>query len=220
MKIQQILKRCQKVWSNVSSWVKEKYRKYISPSIQGDNSSYLVLLVSIAGIFLYVSTVMFHASYVKYFGISSDLVSFSVKNNIFFSQFWYLVLSSSYWRINTGLLFLFLVFLRFLYRKGWIFVLYIVTVLFLGTFAFKVVPWAGTFVAENNKTFYTIPQNCLVIDSYNNFIIPYTADNKVILLPVQVDDQGKYELQGGFAVRSMEDLSCLITREDNIVIKK
>ena len=72
-----------KVWKGFFAWVRCNYYKYISPPVEKDYSSYLVLLFSISAVFLYVSTVMFHSSYVSYFGISEDVVSSSIKNNIF-----------------------------------------------------------------------------------------------------------------------------------------
>lgn len=215
--------RIVKIWGSCSVWIKNKYLKYVSPPVVGDNNSYLLLLASIIAACLYSGTVMFHSSYISYFGIGSDVISASIKNNILFSYFWYSIFTSipqDVFYFYATVTVIALLFLRWLYRKGLIFGLFMVTIGLCILFSFKLMPWLGEETAKGQLVVHTIPNGCVEVESYNNFVIIYVSNDRAALIPVEQISENEYKKIGGFAIRKVTELPCILTREDGIIISK
>lgn len=165
-------------------------------------------IIPIITIFIYSATVLFNIGYVSYFGITSTVVNASFTDNIVFSYIWVKGLfivslsQSIFFWIVIGIILGFLGF--FWYKvKTWILVTLIV---FMGFFTYQSVLVGETF-AKNTDWFYSPTEGCLVTATGTRFIIPYIVDKEAILVPI--DNNNK--LTGGFTIKPISDIPCVIT---------
>lgn len=167
----------------------------------------------VLSVYFYAVTILTQHGYNSYFGIPSNFIEASLKENIinFFQLF----------QIAFGIAGLI---------SWWMWVvvaLSIAIVLYLSNFKYKAVissvlfailgalSWSsyafGGWVGANITSFYSAPSKCISMGEDKVYIIPSFYDGKAIIVPI---DQTNKIIEEGFLIRNISELPCGLKQKE------
>lgn len=167
--------------------------------------------------YFYAATVLTQFGYISYFGIPSNFIESSLKDNIVYFYNLFQVISTvfglmKWWTllglISIGVMIFFLYWGHYRFKQILSFVgTFILILLLRGTYDF------GNLLAANSTTFLTLPDDCQFesAGTSTRYIIPTLFETNAVLVPYGVDD---HKIHPGFLLRAASDIPCAIERKE------
>ena len=168
--------------------------------------------IPVLSVYFYAITVLTQYGYNSYFGIPSNFIEASIKENIIYFFQLFQIASSV-----AGVM------------RWWMWIVVVLSigvVLYLSNFKYKTVAsvlgtlllvvalWNsynfGSLIAKNTTNFYILPQDCISIENGKSYIIPSFYDGKAILIPINYDKK----MAGGFSIKSVSELPCELEQKE------
>lgn len=164
-------------------------------------------------VYFYAVTILTQYGYNSYFGIPSNFIEASIKENIisFFQLFrigFIIVGLISWWMwIVVGLSGAII-----LYISSYKYKTVVSSILFalLGALLWSSYAFGG-WVGANTTSFYIVPSKCIPIEEDKTYIISSFYDGKAIIVPI---DQANKRIGGGFLIRNVSDLPCELEQKE------
>jgi len=172
-------------------------------------------------VYFYTATVLTQLGFVSFFGIPSNFVEASIKQNILnfyilFQLTFAIFDMMRWWMIIAVMLVVAIVLFLSRYNSRYKFVLSIfgsgiLILLLWGSYVF------GGLIASNSNNFFVPSDDCILAGTSTKYIIPAFYDTKAILVPY---DQNSHKILSGFMLKETSDLSCLLQRKSTGVLTR
>lgn len=169
--------------------------------------------IPVLSVYFYAVTILTQYGYNSYFGIPSNFIEASIKENIIYF-FQLLQIASEvagimgWWMWIVIILAVCVVLYLSNHRYQWV-------VSSLGAILLGVLLWGsynfGELIAANTTNFYVLPSKCASINGDGSYIIPSFYDGKAILVSIDRDNK---RTEGGFLIRNISDLLCEMKQEE------
>jgi hypothetical protein len=174
------------------------------------------IAIPIAAIYLYTATVWTQFGYDSYFGIPSNYIGYSIRENILFSYVMWL--SIEY-------------FMATIHWYGWALIFILGTLAYWSPTLRKIILWIfaafllvslfnfvklGDMIARNKTDFFTIASECNTLGTTTKYVIPELHDSDALLVPYTTDENHHNKLIGGFVVKNLSELNCRIVEDYQI----
>lgn len=169
--------------------------------------------IPVLSVYFYAVTILTQYGHNSYFGIPSNFIEASIKENIVYF-FQLLQIASGvaglmgWWMWIVVIVAVCVVLYLSNCRYRWV-------VSFLGAILLGVLLWGsynfGGLIAANTTNFYSLSSKCASMSGEGLYIIPSFYDGKAIL--VSIDGNNK-KMNGGFLIRNISDLPCELEQKE------